>query len=202
MTAPLLVLAAGSSRRYGSDKLGEVVAAQTVLDWTLQLARATLGEDHRILVVERTADSRAAQCARWQATPVVSPDAEKGMAYSLQAGLDAAGDAARVLVLLGDAPLAARALRAVLDEASGTEDRCVAVRREPFLPHPVLLPRRLWADLHPEKGNPDHGFGEVIRHADTLWVDGSQLPAYGVDAPGDLTRLAADLAALDLSAGR
>ena len=202
MTAPLLVLAAGSSRRYGGDKLGEEVASQTVLDWTLQLARAQLGGAHRILVVERTADLRAGQCVRWDAEAVVAPGAEKGMAYSLQAGLDAAAGEPAVLVLLGDAPLAALALGAVLEAAAGHEDRCVAVRRDPFLPHPVLLPRSLWPELQPERGDPDHGFGALVRGEDTVWVDGTALPAYGVDEPGDLDRLEVDLARLGLSAGR
>ena len=88
----LILLAAGSSRRFGGNKLLAPLNEKPLYTWGLsalnKVCRAR--EDCTLTVVSRYREIReAAQAVGAQA--VDSPDSEKGQAYSIRSGLQALG---------------------------------------------------------------------------------------------------------------
>ena len=88
----LILLAAGSSRRFGGNKLLAPLNGNPLYTWGLSALNEvcrTRG-DCTLTVVSRYPEIRdAAQAVGAQA--VDSPDSEKGQAYSIRAGLQALG---------------------------------------------------------------------------------------------------------------
>lgn len=178
------MLAAGSSRRFGGDKLCADVDGRPLLGVTIDVARAQVAVE-RILVVVPPADQPRRDVARARGARVVeSVHAARGMRWSIHAGLDAVVDGTvGAVVVLGDDPLAARSLQPVLAAAAHDPGRPVAVRRSSGAPHPVYLPRATW----PARPGHDDDTGlRALLGADTRWVDGDAAGSHDVDEPGDL----------------
>lgn len=95
-----VLLGAGSSRRLGRPKQTLPLGDTTVLGWTLRDAESS-GLDRVVLVVGGAADETP-PCGR--AEVVYNAEYGTGCASSLLAGLDAAGDADAIVMLLGDMP--------------------------------------------------------------------------------------------------
>ncbi len=151
-----IVLAAGSSRRFGSDKLLHPVARQGAM---LPLAGHSLLPwlrifEHITVVVRPEAEARRAAITaslgavgpaalRW----VVCEDAEKGMAASLACGVRANSEAAGWLIGLSDMPaVPPHAIEAVRHELRNGAHLAAAScngRRG----HPVGFGRRYYAEL-------------------------------------------------------
>ncbi len=190
-----IVLAAGRSSRFGSDKLlaplqGRPVLAR-VLDTVAASARA--GILRAVFLVVRDAQGPEAQLGQQvSAFVVAAPRAGEGLALSLRAGLErlestapAAGAAA--LVFLGDQP----AIRGeVIDEvvrrwrvtgADAVRPRYAGCPDEPG--HPVLLDRRLWAAVSGLEGN--EGPGTLLHGRAFEVID---VPGWNpdIDTPADL----------------
>ncbi len=184
----LVVLAAGTSRRFGAlDKLAMTLGGRPLLAWTLDAADTDVVERRDRLVVigpGSVAASRIAEARGWRTA--FAHDAARGMGASLRAGLFAAGaddDVAGAIVLLGDDPLAARMLDAVATEAITDPGVAVAVHRTPFLPHPVYLPRASWPDRDARVD--DHGLRDALGE-DCSWIDDPGDRPLDVDVPADI----------------
>ena len=107
-----IVLAAGSSRRFGSDKRQFLLpSGTTLLDQTLATVRDVF--DRRVLVLRTDDDELAARYrADWQI--VLAPDAALGMGHSLAAALPAVQDWPGAVIALADmAWVQAKSFRAV-----------------------------------------------------------------------------------------
>ncbi len=186
----LIVLAAGSSERFGAlDKLAAPVAGRPLLSITLEAcADERLASKDRIVVIGpgSAVATRIAESHGWRTT--FAHDAPRGMGASLRTGL-AATDArvAGAVVVLGDDPLAAWMLPAIVDAARAAPDATIAVRRTPFLPHPVYLPRSAW----PAADAPitDHGLRDELAGESVAWIDDPGAHPVDVDSPGDVARL-------------
>jgi molybdenum cofactor cytidylyltransferase len=186
-----LVLAAGSSRRFGADKRQALLpGGDTLLDTVLRTQRAVL---QTVLVVTPLEDDFADQaCRRHQALRVPCPQAAQGMGRSLAAGLlaaqalDPSPDA--VLLALADMPgLQADTLVALLSRFHATGHAVMPV----YLGrpgHPRVLPRGIWPALMALSGD------EGARHA----VDWRQAEKVDVSDAGVLLDVdtTQDLAAL------
>lgn len=187
----VIVLAAGTSERFGTlDKLATPVAGRSLLAWTLDACTdARIGSVDRLVVIGHgsAGATRIADAHRWRTA--FAHDASRGMGASLRAGLAAAeADVAGAVVVLGDDPLAARRLPEVLDAALGAPERVVAVRRSPFLPHPVYLPRAAWPA--PDAPITDHGLRDELG-GDVAWIEDSGPHPVDVDTQDDVGRLLA-----------
>ena len=137
-----IVLAAGSSRRLGRPKQTLAFGGRTLLAHVVADVEASVLD--RVVVVLGS-DATAVMLERGRAELTHAESEGGGCASSLQAGLDAAGECAAVVVLLGDMPGVTPSdhrprRRAV--EVGPDVGRHHVLRRRPRPPVP-LLRRRL-----------------------------------------------------------
>jgi molybdenum cofactor cytidylyltransferase len=183
-----LLLAAGSSQRFGMDKQSTLIgrvpmltrAACMLLDAGFDLPVVVLGSraaEHRPLLHGlplRVVENRAAA---------------SGMAGSLVTGLDAAGDCEAAVVTLCDQPAVTAAhLRALVGAWRKTRRSIVASSYAGTVGVPALFAASHFAELRELSG--DRGAGPLLdRHADSVY----RIPLPGgevdIDTPADLTRL-------------
>ncbi|MEI7537738.1 MAG: nucleotidyltransferase family protein [Betaproteobacteria bacterium] len=109
-----ILLAAGSSRRFGSDKRLHPLADGTPM--ALASARRLAHVCHRTIVVIRSGDTELASLLTKELVErVVCKEADQGMGRSLSCGIAASADADGWLVALADMPyIAAASYQAVL----------------------------------------------------------------------------------------
>jgi molybdenum cofactor cytidylyltransferase len=163
MRAAAVVLAAGAGSRFGGGKLLASLQGRPVLQHVLdRVADAGIGE----VVVVLGDDAAAVEAAiAWRAERRLrNPDPARGLASSVQVGieaLDPAVDAA--LVLLGDQPaVAADTIRALLEAGvDGSRPIAVPVYAEDAGRNPVLLGRAAFGLVEGLTG--DRGLGPIIR---------------------------------------
>lgn len=195
MRVTAIVLAAGTSTRFGAQKLLAPLHGRTVLGHVLDaLAEASL--DDVVVVLGDDAAAIEASIAWRRERRVRNPRPQDGLASSLRVGLDAAAEdpgTDAVLIALGDQPaLRSGVVRAVVAGAA-TTDRPIVRARYPRddAPNPVLVRRGAWALAAGLDG--DRGLGPLLAARPEL-VAG--VPVEGanpdVDTPADLARLAAD----------
>ncbi|MGL4280602.1 MAG: nucleotidyltransferase family protein [Albidovulum sp.] len=147
----ILIPAAGaSSRMRGADKLMEDVGGETALHRVARIARAS-GARVYVTLPETGPHSvpRRAELSGLEVRALPVRDAHEGMAASLRAGVAAAGSAAGLMILLPDMPDIAEAdlsrMLAAFALQPGKVHRAAAEDGTPG--HPVIFPRRLFAEL-------------------------------------------------------
>jgi molybdenum cofactor cytidylyltransferase len=149
-----LVLAAGGSSRFGEPKQLLPYRGRTLLDVTLDRARAC-GFDQLLVTLGGAADDVRVQVDLSGAQVVENPGYGAGCSSSIAAALDAVDDGSRGLVLLlGDQPgVTVGAVRALIAEAAaGPLGVC---RYEDGRGHPLWLGREVFAELrrlHGDRG--------------------------------------------------
>jgi molybdenum cofactor cytidylyltransferase len=181
-----VILAAGSSRRYGSPKQLAVVDGRTLLEHAIEGAvDAELAPVAAVVPVWLTRPARLDQAwLRW----IRNPFPERGMGLSLRLGLEGLGDeVSAALILLGDQPRMPAPTIAAILRARGDRP-IVAALADGILAPPVLLER---SHFHLADGlTRDVGLREVLRSNPDLV---SAVPVAGhaadIDAPADLDRL-------------
>lgn len=181
-----VVLAAGSARRFGSDKLSASFQGEPLVCHAIHAARAApVG---RVIVVAHPG-LELASCDDAGPPVDVVRVTSVALSESLRAGLAAAGEVDGVFVFLGDMPLVPHDAAARLAERIG--DSYAAMPLHAGKPgHPVLLSSRAFGDVAMLKG--DAGAGKLLRERDDVaceeWAD--PLVHADVDRPEDLDRLA------------
>ena len=192
-----LILAAGGSSRFGGDKLLADAGGRPVLTRVLDAVKEAevRGVIRASWVVLSGPGSPVADLARLNGFRIiVAADASAGLARSLQAGIAQveqsapAGEAA-ALVVLGDQPsLRPEVIEQVIRRWRATGAAAVRPRYEeaPDEPgHPVLVSKRLWADVRQLEG--DAGLGQVLARLPVAYVD---VPGANpdIDTPRDLAQ--------------
>jgi xanthine dehydrogenase accessory factor len=183
----VMLLAAGSSSRFGSlkqlaDIAGRPMLART-LDTVLQLERrhpvtVVLGADiERLEPLVRTTPARVA----------FNPDHAQGMASSIRVGLaQAPSDARGALIALADqVAVTADDLRQLVSRWEEQPDRIVAALYNDTIGVPAIFPADLFRELAELQG--DRGARVLLsRHPER--VIGVPMPAAAqdIDTPGDL----------------
>jgi molybdenum cofactor cytidylyltransferase len=185
--AAAVVLAAGSARRFGADKLSAEFHGRPVLVHVLDAAQdAGLAPIVVVVAPGRQLDVPAMQI-------IVNEEPSHGLSSSLRVGLAAlAADktVGRALVMLGDQPLVSAAVIGRL--LAQADDRPIVVPRysdgQPG--NPVLLARAVWPLAEQLTG--DRGMVQLIETRPELigYVD---VPGTNpdVDTPADLAALEA-----------
>jgi len=184
-----LLLAAGSSRRFGAPKLLQSLNGRPVVRWS---AEALVGVADELVVVTPPDDAPLRRAldglvARY----VVNPRATDGMAGSLACGVASlAADVEAVLVALGDEPLLPRRCheRVVARFREGGAD-VVAATYGGVRGHPVLFSRAVFPEFRDLTG--DNGARSVADRdpARLVLVDMDEPRPIDVDTPEDLARV-------------
>lgn len=179
-----LVLAAGSARRFGSDKLSAEFRGEPLVHHAIRAARAApVG---RVIVVcgEKLA------LGDWPDEPPVEAVriASDALSTSLQAGIGVAGGASGAFIFLGDMPLVPPQVAGDVAKALG--DHFAAVPRHAGKNgHPVLLSVRAFPEIARLTG--DEGAGRLLKQrGDVAFVDVEEdTILLDVDWAEDLARL-------------
>ncbi len=176
-----LVLAAGAGTRFadGESKLLADLSGRPVLEHAVAAACAVPALERVVVVLGARAEEVLLRVRFGRAEAVVCPDWASGQAASLRCGLAALGAAAKVLVLLGDAPLITpAAIARFVDEPGGT--RAVFDGRPG---HPVVLGVAEIATAAGLAG--DRGARDLLRDARQIEA-GHLCSGRDVDTPDDL----------------
>ena len=192
-----IVLAAGSSRRFGSDKLLHPVtrkgatlplAAHSLLPWLDVFAQVTVvvrpgSEAFRDAIAASLGPSTPA-ALRW----IVCQDAEQGMAASLACGVRANRGAAGWLIGLADMPAVPMSAIAGVRDALITGAALSAASRDGRRGHPVGFASRYYEELLALRGDAGaRGLLERDRSSLVQIEAGDDGIFADIDVPGDLS---------------
>jgi molybdenum cofactor cytidylyltransferase len=188
--AAAVILAAGLSSRFGSNKLLAEVRGRPVLQHVLDVAAAArLGP---VVVVVGSEGLAPYVALTWRDQLIVSnPRPEAGLSVSLQLGLAAlaSSDARRALVLLADQPLLSKAQIGAILATPMDEARPIVVPRYGGRQgNPVVLEQPVWrlaTDLSGDRGMSQvfKSRPDLVRYVDVLGANPD------VDTPADLAAL-------------
>jgi molybdenum cofactor cytidylyltransferase len=183
-----ILLAAGGSRRFGADKLSAMVGGVPMLT----RAASTLlnaGFDLPIVVLGPHATEHCPLLYGLPVRVVRNRDAESGMASSLVAGLNAAGECEAVCITVCDQPaMTARHLRMLVGAWRKTRASIVASEYGGVQGVPAVFAAEHFAELRELRG--DRGAGLLLaKYAASLQT----IPLPGgdidIDTPADLKKL-------------
>lgn len=183
------ILAAGRSRRFGSQKLLAHFRDEALVSHAVRTAEAICG-DRTLLIVGSDGAAVRASCAPLTGFFVVNDRYAEGMSSSIGAAVRALPAAASGLLLtLGDQPLVDAADLTRLAAAWGEKPECIVCSRfGAQLTPPTLFPRRFFSELQALDG--DSGAREVIdRHAEGVIAVEMPHAALDVDTAMALQRL-------------
>jgi molybdenum cofactor cytidylyltransferase len=142
-----LVLAAGGSRRLGEPKQLLPYGPGTLLDHTLETARAS-GFDQLIVALGGSSDEVRGRVDLSGAEVVDNPDYGQGCSSSIAAGLSAVDPRSGVLVLmLGDQPGVTAATVRALISGRGEGTPLAVCRYDDGRGHPLAFGRSLFGEL-------------------------------------------------------
>jgi len=195
-----VVLAAGSGRRFGSNKLVATLRGRPLVLQTLEhlTAARRSGLLAGIVTVIAAGDDAVAHTIAQSGSVVVeNPNPTSGMGRSLQLGIRRLDDppvepkAEAAVIVLADQPMVREEVLAALRNAwlGGADIVRPVYRGDPDTPgHPVLLDRSRWQLVEDVQG--DRGLGPALElHTDwvmTVMVEGSNPD---IDTPADLAVL-------------
>lgn len=185
-----IVLAAGASTRMGRQKLLLPFAGTTVVAHIVrELHAAQVAAVY--VVVGFEPDRVRAALSGTRVNIVENPDYTRGMLSSVRAGLASAPMAwSAALIALGDQPLIRAAHAAALLAAHAADpDRILVPGHEGRRGHPLLLPRRYWAETAVQHDGTGLR-GLLQAHADDVCVVelGTDEVLTDMDTPEDYTR--------------
>ncbi|WP_256376793.1 NTP transferase domain-containing protein [Novosphingobium sp. BW1] len=180
-------MAAGSARRFGSDKLSATFEGEPLVHHAIRTACAAPVD--RVLIAAHP----DLDLSQWQA-PENSPSVtilrveSAALSTTLKAGVAVLGDVDALFVFLGDMPRVPPGEAAHL--ARILDDHFAAWPRHAGKPgHPVLLSARALAHVPTLTG--DAGAGQILRGRTDAVVHETEDPAVrlDIDRPEDLARL-------------
>ena len=195
MLSPLkprvIVLAAGSGRRFGGRKLVAPLEGRPLVEHVLDAARVA-GLPGGVVVVGHDAAAIEAAVAWRGETSIRNPDPDRGLSSSLKLGIEALGpDVDAAIILLGDQPLVDPAVIRQLVAQPLDPTRPIVVPRYSTdgAPNPVRVERAAFSMADGLTG--ERGFGsiisthpELVRHIDVAGENPD------VDTPADLATIA------------
>jgi len=181
-----ILLAAGASTRFGSDKLlhrlegGRPIAA-------VALAHLRAALPHVVAVVRPSATALANLLSEGGATVILCADADAGMGASLAAGVGAAADASGWVIALADMPyIKPETIAKVAASLSGGADIAAPAYRG-ARGHPVGIAAQFRAQL--QALHQDEGARALLQqHADLIRLVEVDDPGVcrDIDTPADL----------------
>ena len=195
MTAPFtLVLAAGGSRRFGSQKALARFQGSTLLARAIERARAVVGERYAV-VIGADADALLRQIEVPSKHIMRCDDWMAGQSASLRFGIKQIPETDRgVLITLVDQPLiSTEDLRHLIhtwesEPTTAAAAEFVDATGQRLIGAPCILPRAWFAKLDGLSG--DRGASALLRTAPHVLRVPIPSAAHDIDTPEDLVRLA------------
>ncbi|MGH8196078.1 MAG: nucleotidyltransferase family protein [Woeseiaceae bacterium] len=184
-----IVLAAGSSRRFGATKQLQEYHGAPLVRRAVDLAEAVCGECS-VLVTGHERLAVLDACKPLRGFFVHNSDYPSGMASSIAGGVRTVHHAAdAILLLLADQPLVTTAhLESLVSDWTGSPDAAVATAFAGTVGPPVLLPARYFGELTALRG--DRGARAILTDGGTtLKTVPFEPAAIDVDRPEDWIRL-------------
>ena len=145
----LIMLAAGNSRRFGSNKLLHEIEGKPmylhVLEQLLKVQKQTenckLSVVTQYMEVKETAEKSGAEV-------YLNPDPERGIASSLVIGLEASRETDCCLFAVADQPwLTAETILKLLEVYRGSGKGMAAVKRKEMIGNPCVFSRKYYPEL-------------------------------------------------------
>jgi molybdenum cofactor cytidylyltransferase len=184
-----VLLAAGSSSRFGSPKQLAAVGGRPMLVRVLDALLELEGRDAIAVVLGANADRLGPLVRHESVNVVLNPDYAQGMAGSIRAGLAAApADSRGVLIALADqVAVTSDDLRQLVICWQQRPDRIVAAQYTGTTGAPAIFPSELFGELAALQG--DRGARALLSlHADRVVAVPMPSAALDVDTPADLAR--------------
>lgn len=182
-TLQVVLLAAGASRRFGSNKLlHHIEAGVSVLDRSYHAA--SILHATPLLVISDDPALRA-HCEERSYPYVINAQAEQGMAGSIVCGVRATAGAGGWAICLADMPCIRQQTMVQLRETWDGE-RILLPRYQQQAGHPVIFPRAYFAQLTALKG--DQGARRIVQYSDAVMYLDVEDPGVllDIDTPADL----------------
>ncbi len=177
MNKHIIYLASGSSRRFGSNKLLHPLKGKPMYLWGLEMLRdmAAGRQDCRLVVVSRYGEIRR-RAEEMGFFAVDCADSEKGVSYTIRAGIDALGNVGEedyLLFVVADQPyLTAASVEKLLEQAEkGVE--CASLCFGEQQGNPGLFSAELISELLALEG--DKGGRAVLKQHDCIFVEAGSL---------------------------
>jgi len=144
----IIVLAAGSSTRFGRNKLLEKIDGSTMIEKVVGSA-ASSKADEVIVVLGHEARRVKEALKNFQCKFVFNEDFERGQSYSVKAGVKSVmGYADAVMVLPGDVALITpKSINMVIEEYETSGGSIIVASHEGRLGHPILFDRCLFDEI-------------------------------------------------------
>ncbi len=185
-----IVLAAGESRRMGTQKLLLPYGESTVIEIVVRKA-LDAGLDNILIVLGADRDVVQARLEEYPLTAVNNENYRQGMLSSVQAGFAALpADAAAAVVMLGDQPaVPVQAIQAVLGAFGGSGKGIIIPTCNGRRGHPVLISAKYRAAI--AALDPGVGLRQLrLEHpGDVLEVEvGDPAILHDLDTPADYKR--------------
>lgn len=161
--AAAVVLAAGASRRFGTQKLVALLGGRPVVRWTVECVLASRVDDVVVVLgCEHEAVRRALLGLPLRL--VVNDRWRDGMSASIAAGLAALAPATRgALIVLGDQPgVSAGMLDEIMVAHEASPDSIIVPAYRGVRGNPVLFPASLFGEVMAKSG--DTGAREIVVH--------------------------------------
>jgi CTP:molybdopterin cytidylyltransferase MocA len=178
-----LILAAGAGTRFGSEpKLLADLGRRPLLEWAVEAQCAVTALERVVVVLGAHAAEVLERADLMRAEPLICEDWDAGQAASLRCGLGVLGDADKVIVTLGDAPLVSAQVVAMLADRP-PRSRAVYGGRPG---HPVVLGHAEMSALASLSG--DQGARELLQGGPVVEV-GHLCSGRDVDTPEDLEEI-------------
>jgi molybdenum cofactor cytidylyltransferase len=188
----LIVLAAGESTRFGSNKLLFKIDGETLIESVVRKGIQSMA-DEVVVVVGYEADKIVEALKDLRCKIVVNHSFKEGQSSSVITGVKSVEDHAKAaLILPGDMPLIrVEYINKVIDEYRSTASPLVVASYQGRMGHPILLDAELFDEVMEIKEQ-THGLKEIVsRHiGDTRLVEvGSIGTLFDVDVRDDLKRI-------------
>ena len=186
-TVGCIIMAAGSSSRFGGDKLAARLDGKTLLRRALEAVPA--GRCAAAAVV--TGRPEGLELAReFGFLPVLNHRPEDGVSRTIRLGLEAVGTCAGAMFLVADQPrLTRESVERLIDAWQADPDHIAALSHDGVRGNPCLFPARLFPELLALEG--DTGGAAVIRRhpSELILVEAAGVELEDVDRRSDLEKL-------------
>lgn len=191
-----MILAAGFSTRFGSNKLLELIVTSSLIEHVV--AEGVNSEARQVIVVCGHDHDKIAETLKgFHCDLVFNEDYSSGQSFSVRKGVSAVDERADgVMVMPGDMPLMNHAIiNSVIREFANTSASIVAASHNGRAGHPILFARDLFKDIL-EISEQSRGLKKVVSkyQENMLLVEAGEGSLCDVDTKEDMVRVLTHLA--------